>query len=133
MINTFITSRYYGNYWKGKRNRTESSYSVLHFGCCKKASRDDILRKIQGARVLFGVKVGTTLRRWCKFLLVMLDHIPRVKVVENIRSILLIRADLNALSKLLIGVHVVRATEKSVLITLDQYSGWKGLAKIIQE
>ena len=63
----------------------------------------------------------------------MLDHIPRVKVVENIRSILIIRADLNALSKLLIGVHVVRATEKSVLITLDQYSGWKGLAKIIQE
>ena len=68
------------------------------------------------------VKEYHTLRIWHKGIPVIFEKNPRVKEFDNLRAIILIEADFNSLNKLLIGVNVGRATEKSGLTPPQQYS-----------
>ena len=57
------------------------------------------------------VNTGTVLKRWTKGLSVMLEKIKGNINVEKLRGILLMEADYNFVSKLLIGVRLMASVE----------------------
>ena len=93
------------------KEKTSSSISGLHFGHYKSATESNIISKLHTTFLDTTIKTGKIIKRWTKGLSVMLEKLKGNINVEKLQGILLMEADYNLLSKLLLGVRLMRSVE----------------------
>ena len=110
-ISSEIRSEDFVNFWHKAKERTSSSFSGLHFGHYKCISDTKELVEFNSEFLNIVVNTGIVLERWTKVLSIMLEKTKGNINVEKLRGILLMEADYNFISKLLIEVRLMSSVE----------------------
>ncbi len=110
-ISSKIKTEDFQNYWKKANKKTSLSISGLHCGHYKSAAENKSISKLHAMFLDTTIKTGTIIERWTKGLSVMLEKLKGNINVEKLRGVLLMEADYNFLSKLLLGVRLMRSVE----------------------
>lgn len=116
-----ISPQDYITYWRGRSDRTPSSFSGLHFGHWKAANKYQNLATIHAKAVELSFQTGAPLHRWSVGLSVMLEKLPGVINVEKLRAILLMEAYFNFANKICFGRRLKLKTGAHNIIPQDLF------------
>ena len=105
--NSLISQECWQQRWKKVKDDTSSSQSGLHFGHYIAGMDCDYISQSHVLRVSLALKKGIALERWSKGLSVMLEKMFGVRLVSNLRAILLMEADFNTMNKEVYGVWML--------------------------
>ena len=129
-ISTEVSAGDFQQYWRKARERTASSISGLHFGHYKAAASSDLLSFIHAACIESAFSRGYPLRRWTRGLSCMLEKEEGVVRVDKLRAILLLEADFNFATKLLVGKRMVDSLEQEGALADEQFGSRKQRSSI---
>ena len=116
-----ITKEDFIQYWRRASEKTSSSYSNLHFGHWKAASRNEGLAELHAMFIQSVCQSGTYLERWSTGLTVMLEKIAGNFRVDKLRAILLMEADFNFANKLLFGSRMMHQAEEHGVLPAENF------------
>jgi hypothetical protein len=102
-VSTVWTPEGWRDSWQGKKEKTSSSQSGLHFSHYIAGSRYPVVARHDSLKATICNKWGFALDRWGNGLSCMLEKVAGCCLVDKLRSILLMEADFNANNKELIG------------------------------
>ena len=125
-----ISKDEFKRYWKGRKEKTSSSFSGLHFGHWKAAATSDNLATIHAKTIELAFLTGTPLERWSVGLSVMLEKKPGVIEVDKLRAILLMEADFNFANQLYFGKRLTASAEEHGVIPDDTFGSRKDNSSI---
>ena len=125
-----VSKEEFKQYWKGRKEKTSSSFSGLHFGHWKAAATSDDLSTIHAKTIELAFMTGTPLERWCIGLSVMLEKKPGVIEVDKLRAILLMEADFNFANHLYFGRRMKAAAEEHGVIPEDTFGSRENKSSI---
>ena len=94
-VSTIIWRQEWENRWKRAKDDTSSSMSRLHFGHYKAGAQSKIISHFHALKTSLLLCRGIALDRWSHGLLVMLEKMFGCSLVTNIRSILMMEAEIN--------------------------------------
>ena len=129
-ISAKISKDDFQQYWKKARERTASSISGLHFGHYKAAASSDLLSLLHASIIDSAFNRGYPLSRWTKGLSCMLEKEEGVIKVDKLRAILLLEADFNFATKLLVGKRMVETLEFDGALAEEQFGSRKQRSSI---
>ena len=116
-----ISAEDFIRYWNGRKEKTSSSFSGLHFGHWKAAAQSKNLSTIHAKSIELAFATGTPLERWVIGLSVMLEKKPGVIDVDKLRAILLMEADFNFANHLFFGKRLRASAEKHNIFPDDTF------------
>jgi len=116
-----ISGEDYRNYWYGRKEKTSSSYSRLHFGHWIACADSPYLSSLLAKKIELSFRSGSPLKRWLSGLSVMLEKVAGVNLVDKLRAILLMEADFNFANALYFGKRTMEMAKKSDIITNDTF------------
>ena len=117
-----ITKDDFCYYWRKAKETTSSSFSNIHFGHYKAATRSDIISEFLANKLSVIGSYGVPPERWGIGLQVMLEKVAGVALVEKLRAILLMEADYNFFNKWVFGFKAMDRLYLENYIPNDQYS-----------
>ena len=124
-ISASISQQDFQQYWGKARERTASSISGLHFGHYKAAAASNLLSSIHASSIESAFSRGYPLQRWTRGLSCMLEKEEGVIKVDKLRAILLLEADFNFATKLLVGKRMVDNLEGGEDLAEEQFGSRK--------
>lgn len=74
-MQTTQTAQEFQEQWHGAKERTQSSYSMLHFGHYKATAHDPYLSALHVVKISLAATMGVPLDWWCNGLTVMLEKV----------------------------------------------------------
>ena len=110
-LSSKVQTKDFINYWGKAQEKTASSFSGLHFGHYISIIDHQNLSGLYADFLDLVLATGTVLQRWAKGLSVMLEKVKGNINVDKLRAILLMEADYNFVSKLLLGVRLMQTIE----------------------
>ena len=116
-----ISAEDFISYWNGRKEKTSSSFSGLHFGHWKAAAQSKNLSIIHAKSIELAFATGTPLDRWIIGLSVMLEKKPGVIDVDKLRAILLMEADFNFANHLFFGKRLRASAEENNIFSQDTF------------
>jgi len=122
MIPMTVSRQDYQLHWKCSKERTSSLISGLHFGHWKAAAESNKLSEIHALFTEITVSMGHSPRRWQQGLSVMLEKVLGCRLLEKLRAILLMEADLNFANKLFFRYRMMIRAEADKAIP-DEVAG----------
>ena len=120
-FNQHISAQDYTTYWRGRKEKTSSSYSKLHFGHWIACADSPYLASLHAKRIELAFRSGAPLHRWQSGLSVMLEKVAGVNLVDKLRAILLMEADFNFANSLYFGKRALDSANKQDLITHNTF------------
>ena len=121
-VDIIVTEGDFKYYWGKARERTSSSFSMLHFGHYKAAAKSDKLSKLHALKLTLISRFGSAPERWRRGLSVLLEKIAGVALITKQRAILLMEADFNCHNKLIFGKRMLDLASDYKLIPDEIYS-----------
>jgi len=125
LIPMTVSKEDYQRHWKRSRKKT-LSMSGLHFGHWKVAAESDFLAEIHAMFTEIMVSTGHSQRRWQQGLSVMLEKVLGCRLLEKLRAILLMEADLNFANQLFFGYWMMIKVEEDKAILAEIVGSRKG-------
>ena len=119
--NQHISAQDYTKYWRGRKEKTSSSYSRLHFGHWIACADSPYLASLHAKRIELAFRCGAPLYRWQSGLSVMLEKVAGINLVDKLRAILLMEADFNFANSLYFGKRTLEIANKQDLIKHDTF------------
>ena len=110
-VSSKIKTEDFTDYLKKAKEKTSSSISGLHFGHYKSVTESKLATKLRTMFLDTTMITGPVIERWTKGLLAMIERTKGHINVEKLQGILLMEADYNFLSKLLLGIRLMRSVE----------------------
>ena len=109
-------------YWKKVSENTSSSMSGVHFGHYVTAAKSDRLSEFFARKITYIATTGRAPSRWGIGLNVLLEKVAGVALVNKLRAILLMEADMNMCNKLIFGRRMMDAARDHQLIPDEQFA-----------
>ena len=110
------------HYWKQAKERTDLSYSKLHFGHYKSGAHSKLLSEVHALKLSLITKTGSAPERWARGLSVILEKISRVALVIKLQAIVLMKADFNFHNKLILDNRMLDLARKHELVLEEFFS-----------
>jgi hypothetical protein len=128
-VNGLILQEHWQQRWKKVKEDMSSSQSGLHFGHYIAGTDCDYISQFHALLVLLALKKGIALKWWSNGLSVMLEKMFGVWLVSKLRTILLMKADFNAMNKEVYGIWMLDNARKYKLIPEEIFSKQNCTAK----
>lgn len=109
-------------YWKRVSENTSSSFSGIHFGHYVTAAKNDRLASFFAKKISYIAQSGRAPSRWGSGLNVLLEKVAGVALVNKLRAILLMEADMNMHNRLIFGDRMMEVARENNLVPDEQYA-----------
>ncbi len=117
------------HYWRKFKEKTSLSILGVHVGHYKSATFLDMATNFLSRKITLIVCGGCPPEHWGHGLQVLLEKVAGVTLVNKLRAILLMEADLNYMNKWVFGYQAISKMYKLGYIPGDQYSQKEGTAE----
>ncbi len=117
-----ITANHFRYYWRRFKERTSSSISGVHAGHYKykSATHSDTVTNFLARKITLMARGGCPPDRWGHGLQVMLEKVAGGALVNKLRAILLMEADLNYMNKWIFGHEAINKMYALGYVAEDQ-------------
>jgi len=121
-VETLIDEVTWAKSWKRSKEKTSSSISGLHFGHYIAGSSSAHISNYHAVKTSIALMRGISLSRWQRGLACMLEKKAGSRLVNKLRSILLLEADFNKANKIIYGERMMANIRRYHLMPEEIFS-----------